>query len=176
MDTNLQVRIRALPRETPGPSHFERVDGAIPEAARGEVLVRNHLLSLDPYMRKRLADAVAGRVELRAGDLMMGRTVGEVVESRDPDWPVGDWVLGWGGWQHFSAEPGVPLGVMHVARLQDRHTCRAPCARLQRHRVVAACGRVPEVGNGHTRPAQRACGGHRDARGRGRGKTLVRLT
>ncbi len=55
-------------------------------------------------MRKRLADAAAGRFPLQVGDLMMGRTVGRVVESRDPSFRVDDVVLGWGGWQLFAAE------------------------------------------------------------------------
>lgn len=81
----------------------------MPQPAAGEVLVRNHCLSLDPYMRKRLADAVAGRVRFGPGDLMVGRTVGEVVQSRDPGFQTGQFVLGWGGWQQYSAEPAAQL-------------------------------------------------------------------
>lgn len=145
MEKNLQVRIRSLPLEAVQEQHFEVREASVPAPAPGEVLVRNRFLSLDPYMRKRMADAVEGRVNLGPGDLMMGRTVGEVVESHDAGFRPGDLVLGWGGWQKFSAEPasrlekirpagnlplsvylgalGRPgitawLGVMHVARLQ----------------------------------------------------------
>lgn len=145
MERNLLVRIRSLPTGVVLESNFELGESAIPVPDVGEVLVRNRYLSLDPYMRKRLADAVAGRVALGPGDLMMGRTVGEVVESRDRAFRAGDQVLGWGGWQRYSAEvasrlekveaipgadasvhlgvlgrPGITawLGIVHVAQLR----------------------------------------------------------
>lgn len=106
---NLQVRLRSLPREAVEEGHFELREGPVPNLGAGEVLVRNHFLSLDPYMRKRLADAVAGRVPFGPGDLMMGRTVGEVIESSDARFRPGEHVLGWGGWQQYSAEPAAKL-------------------------------------------------------------------
>jgi NADPH-dependent curcumin reductase CurA len=109
MTMNLQVRLRSLPQGAVEEGHFELHKCVVPELATDEVLVRNHFLSLDPYMRKRLADAVAGRVALRPGDLMMGRTAGEVIESRDAAFRPGDHVLGWGGWQQYSAEPAAKL-------------------------------------------------------------------
>ncbi len=109
MPTNLHVRLRSLPHDAVQEEHFEVCDGAMPAPATGEVLVRTHFLSLDPYMRKRLADAVAGRAVLNPGDLMMGRTVGEVIASRDPNFRPGDRVLGWGGWQQFAAVPAARL-------------------------------------------------------------------
>lgn len=145
MESNLQVRIRALPTGAVEAGHFELREAVVPALAGGEVLVRTHYLSLDPYMRKRLADAVDGRVAFAPGDLMMGRTAGEVVASRDAGFKAGDQVLGWGGWQQYAAEPGARLekilpaaglplsvhlgalgrpgitawlGVVHVARLE----------------------------------------------------------
>jgi NADPH-dependent curcumin reductase CurA len=109
MSTNLQARIRRLPQEAVQATDFELHEGTVPTPGIGEVLVHNHYLSLDPYMRKRLADAVAGRVTLRPGDLMMGRTVGEVVSSRSPSFHPGDQVLGWGGWQQYSSEDATSL-------------------------------------------------------------------
>jgi NADPH-dependent curcumin reductase len=109
MAANLQVRLRSLPLQKVEEGQFEVVQGAVPVPGAGEVLVRTQYLSLDPYMRKRLADAVAGRVSLAPGELMMGRTVGEVVESRDPAFRAGDAVLGWGGWQQYAAEPAARL-------------------------------------------------------------------
>ena len=109
MDQNLQVRVRSFPLDAVEERHFELREAAMPVLAQGEVLVRTHYLSLDPYMRKRLADAAQGRVVLAPGDLMMGRTVGEVVESLDPGFRRGDAVLGWGGWQQYAAEPAARL-------------------------------------------------------------------
>ena len=141
---NLQVRVRSFPTGVVEASHFEVKPGPMPVPAEGQVLVRIAYLSLDPYMRKRLTDAVEGRVKFQVGDLMMGRTVGEVVESRDAGFRPGDKVLGWGGWQQYSAEsarklekvsdagqplsvhlgvlgrPGITawLGMVHVAKVK----------------------------------------------------------
>jgi NADPH-dependent curcumin reductase CurA len=106
---NLQVRVRNFPTGAVDESHFEVTQGPMPVPGDGEVLVRTAYLSLDPYMRKRLADAVEGRVKMQVGDLMMGRTVGEVVESRDAHFRPGDQVVGWGGWQQYAAEPADKL-------------------------------------------------------------------
>jgi NADPH-dependent curcumin reductase len=109
MSSNLQVRLRSLPVQAVEEAHFQLVRGDIPVVAPGEVLVRTRGLSLDPYVRKRMADAVAGRAVLAPGHLMMGRTVGEVVESRSPAFCPGDTVLGWGGWQQFAVEAAARL-------------------------------------------------------------------
>ncbi len=107
---NLQVRIRSLPTGAIGADDFSFAWTAIPRpTADGEVLCRTRYLSLDPYMRKRLGEAAAGRLALSAGDLMMGRTIGEVIESRDPRFQAGDQVLGSSGWQTYSVEPAASL-------------------------------------------------------------------
>lgn len=108
-NSNLQVRVRSFPTGAVDESHFEVKPGPMPVPAEGQVLVRTAWLSLDPYMRKRLADAVEGRVKMAVGDLMPGRTVGEVVESRDARFRPGDHVLGWAGWQQYAAEPADQL-------------------------------------------------------------------
>ncbi len=102
MNANLQVCIRQFPHDVVNVEHFELREVPIPSLAEGEVLVRHQFLSLDPYMRMRLADAQVGRFAMKLGDVMMGRTVGTVTASRDPAFTPGDVVLGWGGWQSCS--------------------------------------------------------------------------
>jgi NADPH-dependent curcumin reductase CurA len=68
----------------------------------GEVLVRHHFLSLDPYMRGRMNDAKSYTAAQPLGEVMGGGTVGEVVESRSPKFQPGDKVVGMGGWQQYS--------------------------------------------------------------------------
>jgi len=111
---NLQVRIRRLPTGPIGEDDFALTQAPIPRPAEGEVLCRTRYLSLDPYMRKRLAEACAGRLPLTAGDLMMGRTIGEVVVSRDARFAPGDHVLGSAGWQTYCAEPAAALQKLPV--------------------------------------------------------------
>jgi hypothetical protein len=75
----------------------------VPEPAEGEVLVRNLWLSLDPYMRGRMSDAKSYVKGVDIGEVMVGQTVGEVVESRHPKLNVGDLVLTQLGWQLYGA-------------------------------------------------------------------------
>lgn len=102
MSKSIQVGIREFPRDTVTPEHFSVKEVELAPLAPGEVLVRPQFLSLDPYMRMRLADARVGRFAMKPGDTMMGRTVGSVVESRDPAFKTGDVVLGWGGWRSLA--------------------------------------------------------------------------
>jgi NADPH-dependent curcumin reductase CurA len=73
-----------------------------PALKDGEVLVRHHFLSLDPYMRGRMNDAKSYAQPQPLGQVMQGGTVGEVVESRNAKYAVGDKVVGFGGWQEYS--------------------------------------------------------------------------
>ena len=66
------------------------------------MLVRHHYLSLDPYMRGRMNDSKSYAQPQPLGEVMIGGTVGEVVESRHPKFAVGDKVVGMGGWQEYS--------------------------------------------------------------------------
>jgi NADPH-dependent curcumin reductase len=80
-----------------------RVDEApVPQPAEGEALVRNLWLSLDPYMRGRMSDAKSYVKGVDIGEVMVGQTVGEVVESRNPALKAGDKVLTQLGWQLYG--------------------------------------------------------------------------
>src|SRR4051794_4526972 len=68
----------------------------------GEVLVKNLWLSLDPYMRGRMSDAKSYVKGVELGEVMVGQTVGEVVESKHADFKPGDKVLTQLGWQLYG--------------------------------------------------------------------------
>ena len=70
--------------------------------AEGEVLLRNRYLSLDPYMRWRMNDAKSYAPPVGLGEVMVGSTVAEVLESRHPDFAAGDHVVAPGGWQSHA--------------------------------------------------------------------------
>jgi hypothetical protein len=88
---------------------LEEVD--LPPLAEGQVRVRHHWLSLDPYMRMRMNDAKSYAAPQAVGATMIGGTAGEVVESRHERFRPGDTVVGSGGWQEYSVvdanQPGV---------------------------------------------------------------------
>jgi NADPH-dependent curcumin reductase CurA len=76
------------------------------------VLVRNHYLSLDPYMRGRMNEGKSYAQPQPLGEVMIGGTAGEVVASRNSHFAVGDKVVGMGGWQEYLQVPAGARGVL----------------------------------------------------------------
>ena len=111
MPKNKQILLDNRPQGEASASNFKLVESDTPPLKDGEVLVRHHFLSLDPYMRGRMNDAKSYAAPQPLGQVMQGGTVGEVVESRSPKFAVGDKVVGMGGWQEFSVasadQPGM---------------------------------------------------------------------
>ena len=109
--TNQQMLLVSRPSGEPAPANFKLVQTPIPALADGEVLVRHHYLSLDPYMRGRMNEGKNYAAPQPLDAVMIGGTVGEVVQSRHERFQVGDRVVGSGGWQLFSVvaagQPGV---------------------------------------------------------------------
>jgi NADPH-dependent curcumin reductase len=102
MPQNKQIHLDNRPQGEATASNFKLVTSETPPLQDGQVLVRHHFLSLDPYMRGRMNDAKSYAVPQPLGQVMGGGTVGEVVESRSPKYQVGDKVVGMGGWQEYS--------------------------------------------------------------------------
>ena len=102
MAHNQQVFLDNRPQGEASASNFKLVTAETPPLADGQVLVRHHFLSLDPYMRGRMNDAKSYAVPQPLGQVMQGGTAGEVVESRSPKFQPGDKVVGMGGWQEYS--------------------------------------------------------------------------
>lgn len=109
MTVNRQIRLASRPEGWPTESNFRVVESPVPRPSAGQVLVRNHYLSLDPYMRLRMnaVKSYARYVEL--DEVMIGGTVGEVVESRNPKFQVGEFVAGPLGWQLYGLSDGTGL-------------------------------------------------------------------
>jgi len=102
MPTNRQIVLDNRPQGEATVSNFRLVTAETPALAEGQVLVRHHFLSLDPYMRGRMNDSKSYAASQPLGEVMIGGTVGEVAESKHPKYKVGDQVVGMGGWQEYS--------------------------------------------------------------------------
>ena len=102
MPINKQFLLDSRPTGEALASNFKLVSSDTPPLDDGEVLVRHHYLSLDPYMRGRMNESKSYAVPQPLGQVMQGGTVGEIIESRSPKFQVGDKVVGMGGWQQFS--------------------------------------------------------------------------
>jgi NADPH-dependent curcumin reductase CurA len=102
MPQNRQILLDNRPKGGATTGNFKIVAGDTPVLQDGQVLVRHHYLSLDPYMRGRMNDAKSYVQPQALGQVMGGGTAGAVVESKSPKYALGDKVVGIGGWQEYS--------------------------------------------------------------------------
>jgi NADPH-dependent curcumin reductase CurA len=99
---NRQILLASRPEGAVSEDNFRLVKEPLPELAEGQVLVQHHYLSLDPYMRGRMSAQKSYAEPQPLDRVMIGGTVGQVVESRSPHFSVGDAVVGMGGWQEYA--------------------------------------------------------------------------
>ena len=102
------VLVRRPPGE-PAESDFRVEEAAMPEPRHGEVLVKVHYLSLDPYQRGRMREAASYAAPVGLGEVMTGGIVGEVVKSEHAGFKVGDIVEDRLGWQEYAVGGGPTL-------------------------------------------------------------------
>ena len=112
MPRNQQILLDNRPQGEATVSNFKLVAVDTPALQEGQVLVRHHYLSLDPYMRGRMNDSKSYAASQPVGEVMIGGTVGEVVQSRHAKFAPGDKVVGMGGWQEYSVVDGDAPGML----------------------------------------------------------------
>ena len=105
MHHNIQIKLAETPTGTPEPKHFDVHKETMPDIKDGEFLSKTLYLSLDPYMRGQIAGRhISGSVN--PGDILRGETICEVVNSKHPEFAIGDIVSYFAGWQQFSVSDG----------------------------------------------------------------------
>ena len=109
MTTYKRLVLASRPKGEVAPDNFRLEEVPVPALKDGEVLIRNHYLSLDPYMRMRMEDVKSYAAPQAIGETMVGGTVGEVVDSKNPKYAVGDKVQGMLGWSEMGVSDGVML-------------------------------------------------------------------
>ncbi len=109
---NHRIVLASRPVGEPTSANFRLEQQPVPPLADGQVLVRHHYLSLDPYMRGRMNDAKSYAAPQPLDEVMVGGTVGEVVESRHAAFAAGDKVVGMGGWQQYAVVDGAAPGML----------------------------------------------------------------
>ena len=112
MPQNKQIHLDNRPQGEASASNFKLVTSETPALQDGQVLVRHHFMSLDPYMRGRMNDAKSYAQPQPLGQVMQGGTVGEVVESTSAKFAVGDKVVGMGGWQEYGVVNADQVGAL----------------------------------------------------------------
>lgn len=106
---NRQWHLVSRPNGQATEENFKLVEAEVPTPGDGQVLVRNHYMSLDPYMRGRMDDTKSYTAAQGLDQVMQGGTVGEVVESNNPAFSKGDKVVGMYGWQEYGLSKGAEL-------------------------------------------------------------------
>jgi len=103
---NKRIVLASYPEGWVSEANFRAETAPMPKPAAGEVLVKNHWLSLDPYMRGRISQQKSYVKGVEIGEVMSGETAGEVVESKDPKFKPGDKVTAPSGWQLYWSGKG----------------------------------------------------------------------
>jgi len=108
-EQNRRIVLASRPVGAPVDSNFRLEQTEIPAIQDGEMLLRSVYLSLDPYMRGRMNDAESYAEPVSIDDVMVGATVCQVEASNHQDFPVGEWVLAYTGWQDYGVSNGEGL-------------------------------------------------------------------
>jgi NADPH-dependent curcumin reductase len=114
---NKRVLLASRPEGWVREDNFRIESVPVPRPREGEVLVKNAFLSLDPYMRGRMNEGKSYAARQEIGEVMIGGTVGEVIESKNPKFAAGDKVLGMLGWQQYGLSDGKGLGKVDAERV-----------------------------------------------------------
>ncbi|HVL75344.1 MAG TPA: NADP-dependent oxidoreductase [Noviherbaspirillum sp.] len=117
MSTYKRIVLASRPEAEVTPSNFRLEEVPVPEIGDGEILIRNHYLSLDPYMRMRMTTAKSYAEPQPLDQTMIGGTVGEVVASKHPKFKVGDKVQGMLGWAEMGVSDGTMLRTLDTTHV-----------------------------------------------------------
>lgn len=103
---NKQLKLSKRPVGLPGADTWTLEKNEIPSPQEGEVLIRQHYISLDPAMRGWMNDTRSYIPPIQIGEVMRAGSIGEVVESKHPNFKAGDVLSGWGGVQQYVTSNG----------------------------------------------------------------------
>ncbi len=106
MTTNRRVILSSRPKGVPQADHFTVEDAAIPTLSTGQFLIKMSYWSIDPAMRGWANDAPNYLPPVEIGAAMRSFAVGEVVDSKHPDYAVGEVVTGMFGWNSYAVSDG----------------------------------------------------------------------
>jgi NADPH-dependent curcumin reductase CurA len=104
-----RIVLASRPQGSVTPENFRLERVPVPTAGPGQVLVRNHFLSLDPYMRGRMEESKSYAAPQALGETMIGGTAGVVEASQNPAFAPGDAVVGYLGWAEYGLSDGTML-------------------------------------------------------------------
>ena len=119
MTTYQRIVLASRPKAEVQPDNFRLETADIPAIQEGELLVRNHYLSLDPYMRGRMSESKSYAASQALDETMIGGTIGEVIESKHATFAVGDTVVGTLGWTEVAVSDGTMLRKVDTTHIPE---------------------------------------------------------
>jgi NADPH-dependent curcumin reductase CurA len=110
-----EIRLAERPQGWPTTDTFEQAEVDAPAPGDGEALVRNLMMSVDPYMRGRMSSARSYVPPYEVGKALEGGAIGEVVDSKTGSLTTGDLVLHNYGWRDYAL-----VGEQGVAKIDTK--------------------------------------------------------
>ena len=102
---NLRFLLNKRPKGMPEDDCWLLDSQEITDLKNNEILIQTESLSIDPYMRGKMNDGLSYTPPLKIGEVMVGESVGRIVESRSKNFKIGDLVTVHQGWQtHIRAK------------------------------------------------------------------------
>ena len=115
-----EIQLVSRPIGIPSAENFALAQNTLPEIQDGEVLVKNLWMSVDPYMRGRMMDRASYIAPFQIGEALEGGAIGEVIESKNNEFPVGTKVNSMQGWRSHYISNGNGLTALPVTPLPDQ--------------------------------------------------------
>ena len=157
---NAQCRLAARPVGLPKASDWDYVEEPAPEPGDGEFRVQVEYLSLDPAMRAWMNPGRSYVPPVEIGEVMRAAGIGRVIDSRHPDFAVGDELYGVWGVQRYAVSDGtgvtrvdtslapapVHLGVLGISGL-TAYFGMLDVGRPEPGQTVVVSGAAGSVGN-----------------------------
>ncbi|HTD38848.1 MAG TPA: NADP-dependent oxidoreductase [Candidatus Limnocylindrales bacterium] len=112
-----EVRLASRPVGEPADANFELATVDVGPAGEGEILVKNTLMSVEPYMRGRMNDTKSYVPPFEIGKPLDGAAIGTVVASNAPEIPAGATVLHNSGWREYAVVPAKAARAIDTSRV-----------------------------------------------------------
>ncbi|MCG9732215.1 NADP-dependent oxidoreductase [Shewanella sp. Isolate13] len=116
-----QIQLKSRPEGMPSADNFALTQVPLSPIKQGEFLVKNLWMSVDPYMRGRMIDRKSYIAPFEIGKVLEGGAIGEVIESLNPDFPVGSKVSSMLGWRSHFISSGTEITVLPNTPISESH-------------------------------------------------------
>lgn len=116
-----QIQLKSRPEGLPNASHFVEAEVTLPEIKKGEFLVKNLWMSVDPYMRGRMIDRKSYIAPFQIGAVLEGGAIGEIIDSNNLEFPVGSKVNSMYGWRSHYVSDGTEITRLPQTPISESH-------------------------------------------------------